>query len=481
MIAGKDIQMKKLLLYLLVATIASSSLLGCGAKQGEKKKEKSSVAVAEDEASDGLISLKKIGTIEDAESEITMSEQGLYIDDEDITILDKLGDDNLKKSYASVSNLYDGYWVVGNGSEDVNSFGLVNEDGRELIPCEAAWITALNGIKGRYLKIYYSTGVTQNEDEALFTQTDRTTALFGSVDNDNSTLYSGYAKIYDLEKETFVEGIEITVDSDLIFPCGDSIISSGAYDAILYDDTGAVIKEFEESVSPSLTDETNGYFIIDDQGTDKVYDDKGNLVIEETENEDCLRLCSSGSVTYIIVWSGGKCGLSDLDGNILIPVEYGLIGQCRDDIVSVRLENRKYQLIDIETGEQVGQPYADYEYVDFGYWRAQSGDKCIYVNKIGEFHELDDYTEEMNIRKGDGATGYQYYIWEDKEYSDSYANANSLTNGIVWVADEENNKGAMETLTGTLLLDLEYSRIQAVDNYIYAYKDGVYDVYEIIK
>ena len=46
--------------------------------------------------------------------------------------------------------------------------------------------------------------------------------------------------------------------------------------------------------------------------------------------------------------------------------------------------------------------------------------------------------------------------------------------------DEESRLYALfDTVTGEQLLDYEYTFMTAVDDYIYAYKDGVYEIYYV--
>lgn len=98
--------------------------------------------------------------------------------------------------------------MVDNGSE--NCVGLYGIDGKKLIDNEAAYIKFVscgNFSSDRFVEVIYSTGVTNDKDECVLFTTDRTLNL--GRPNETDLMYKGYRKIYDLEKESFVDEIEI--------------------------------------------------------------------------------------------------------------------------------------------------------------------------------------------------------------------------------------------------------------------------------
>lgn len=489
--------MRKIISYFLVGTILSTLLIGCATNESNKsnnvavieQEEVKDLEIEEDDESNesANIQLNKIDSFSRKQNEVSIYNGGLILKDGDgVRVLDYMGNDNLGKTYAGAACLYDEYWVVYNGSDDMNSCGLVNIDGTELIPCEAAWISNELWTQGstqepRFILVFYSTGKTENKEEALVYSSEHLTFM-GTPPSD-SVFYTGYAKVFDLQENKFVDGIEVTKDNLDVYACGDSIIELKDGKTYLYDANGKLIDEFDK-ISSTDIDCINGHFVINENDKSVLYACEGNEILSSSTDDYKYNMYGSFDTSeYIEVCKDSKYGISDLNGNLILPIVYNQVYDICNGYVSVKTDNSEYKLICLETGEQVGPTLTSSEYksLDYGYWYSKmEGDGYVYINAEGEVFEDLPYAPGLCIRSGEYGEGYQYYIWKDRDYSFECTQGNDLATGLIWAQNEDGLNGVFETFTGAMLLDYEYSSLKAQDGYVYAYKDGVFDVYEIV-
>ena len=96
-----------------------------------------------------------------------------------------------------------GYIVVSDSKADdknINTCGLVDKNGDQIIPCQYANISMLND---RYAKVITADKETKNKDEALVYYTDRS---FSISPEEGDLMYSGKWEIFDLKNKSLLNG-----------------------------------------------------------------------------------------------------------------------------------------------------------------------------------------------------------------------------------------------------------------------------------
>ena len=214
--------------------------------------------------------LTEIGTIEDPEKNFHFSD-GIYVKEEDnYNLYDYKGKDTGRS--ALDDGFYyglDNYYTVAKEGNYPNIYGLVDYEGAEIIPCEAAIIKALSD---RYLAVTYGTEETSDEDEALFYATSGYgISLVGP--NDDDTLYKGYTQVYDLKNKKMVSNIKSESNTEKLEVFGEDICWSKD-DGVteVYDADGNMIitnKDINDYIEIR-----NGLIELDN----KVYNEKGEEI-----------------------------------------------------------------------------------------------------------------------------------------------------------------------------------------------------------
>ena len=162
-------------------------------------------------------------------------------------------------------------------SSDVNANALVSADGDFLIPFEYAFYTwpgeYHNKTQNRFILAYYGTEETDDDKDYLFYTTEDMIAIGEPGKND--TLYKGYAKIYDIQNQRFVSGLEFEhVDKyDTVNIVGNSILIQNPDEThTLYDADGKKLLDlnsrvdFNENVIIERSETNSGCRVYDDTG-----------------------------------------------------------------------------------------------------------------------------------------------------------------------------------------------------------------------
>ncbi len=378
----------------------------------------------------------------------------------------------IEGSYYSVDDLGNNLLALRNSKEDINSTGLFTKDGEELIPCEAAiieWVANRTGTEaGRFLKVIYGTGETENKDECFFYSTDE---MFSITVGENDTMYTGYAKIYDTVTRSFVGDIQSTNPyMNAIRECGAAVaVEDTERNVTLYDATGKELLKTEKSQGIG-----NGYMLTYDAGQYSVIDDTG--AVRYTTEEYLYDLESSSG--YLNQNQNSNYVVVDKDGKQILPDMYKMVQSENAGYFIVQAVTGEYQVLD-PTGKVLAQNTDYFGQICPGYFYTKVNDKYSLIGPDGVIVEgLESSAYHLLAMKDQDV-----FVLKDKDFTlhldKTYAN--TLADGLISASSDENNKvGVFEVFTGTQLLDYEYRTVEVSGEYLYALKDDTWEVYKIV-
>ena len=372
-----------------------------------------------------------------------------------------------EKQYYAVNDLGNGFYSVSDSDVEINSVGLISLDGLELIPCEAALIEWMNpSMNHRFLLVYYAENVTENEDECLIYSSDRIVSLAPS---DKDIMYTGYAKIYDTQNHNFINGLTITIDNQYYSKaCGNSILISVGNLSQLYGADGTLLMEIT-----GFVDVGNDYFIVSSNGEDKVYDENG---LEICTDKDLNSLNStSGLLTQ---FEDQNCILLDKTGNQILGESFAHIIKETNGFVEVENENGSYELWNLNN-EQIAESETSFFSMNKpGYYYVQQSDGYSLIGPQGVIAEnLEDSPSNACIINENTA-----FVIADRDFSLEFDNHNLNKLGFALISAQDKATGlysVFDLFTGKQLLPYEFDKILSIEGYLYAYKSGNWEVYQV--
>lgn len=425
-------------------------------------------------------SLEKVGDVPaDAGYIRTYSDALINVmNDNSVHMLTPTGEDVLGKNLTDIEYLGNDLYVVRAVSDTINNAGLVTADGEVLIDFEAGligWPRSSYSSTDRFLTVIYTTGETENQDEAIMYATD---SLFSLSPSDEDTLYTGYRRIFDLETGKFVENAENTIgDSYCVTPCGDSFFMEGD-DGVnrLYSADGKVLFETSRYISYI----GNGTFLSTENGNE-VYDDTGKVLFK---SETYLSMLEGPSnYYYYTAPDSDEIVLLDLTGKeagrLAVNSLYTEVGE---NVFRVKDQRGAYQLMDLE-GNVLFDAGAESI--------SDSSDipGCLYYSgsKGFSYYLPDGKTGSCENGYGYSMIGFNadqtaYYCYADQDYTinaGSHAGTGDLP-GTVECGESYDKTGLIDCFTGEKLLEERYSSINKMGSYLAA-EDGETGAWEIYK
>ncbi len=368
---------------------------------------------------------------------------------------------------------------VKNNAKDVNTCGLIDKDGNEIIPCKYASITVLND---RFVRVVTADKETKDEDKAVVYFTDK---MFSLSPSEGDTLYTGKWEVFDTVKKAMVPSVSGTLPTRV---------------------------------------EAKGQFVIykDDQGNENTADAAGKAIT------DGRKILQNGAYVLEI---NGKSGLYATDDTPLFNFdarEFEVSNYYEPYYVGTKRDsnyNSSYLLLN-DKGEKVSAEFSDYlseVTPDF-----VLSDECIYkldgtkaftdryttlkfdkaFQDVYSAHKDDLYTifdKSGNVlftgdKEKDKFDGYDFYMYQKDSSGNSYYNFKDKAFNIQgyqlgdWFIKQSagNVYDLIETRTGTKLLDSSYGRYETVvsnigkTQYIYAFNSvngqvakGDFDIFSV--
>lgn len=370
---------------------------------------------------------------------------------------------------------YDNYFIAtisenqdGTDIEDLNCYGVVDVDGKELVPMEYASISELNE---RYIRVCEVTEETDDEDEALAYASDDWLSF--SPDEDD-TLYKGNWYIYDAVTGKRLNGVTGT-KSYFIFANGNIL------NYMTDDEEDVYINEKGEELPERACAFQGGYYTLTEDGEGTVYNSDGESVFHY-DPDGFVPYTSSGDYIIASKWKDGSTAyvFMDLKGDI-VSAEFSESPRLYGDLI---YSGKK--LYDFDGKEVISGTYGDL-YYDSVFEKAvllRNDDEYTMIQKDGTILWTGS-GDDTNIgtynfsfqRKNDE----MYYCFADADYTlDGYGFG-------FWLIQSRNENrlyDVIDTISGQTLLQgyRDYDKIQTGNQvlYVYAHKsDGGMDIYTI--
>ena len=361
-------------------------------------------------------------------------------------------------------------------TEDVNRSALVSADGKVLVPFECAffeWPGAYhNKTQNRYILAFYGTEETDNQDEMLFYTTDDYIAVGGPGKDD--TMYKGYVKIFDIQENRFVEGLQFEqIDKyDTVNIVGNSLLIQNADKTYtLYDADGKKIldlsdrSDFNSSVIIERSETGSGSRVFDENGTE-IYKSEGRLsTFSSTSN-------------YLYVYDSGKYTVFDSHGKQVLDTPFDYITSESFDIYKIR-EDDAYVLYDA-AGKELGRTEGSCDEIGYGRYVLETGVKTYTMTgpsgTLAEGLKEESYgtiyTNEGSIACYNDGTGFLAY--------DDNASYRVYNNCLLYVDPGNGDSPALyDMYSGKKLLDDGFSYASNLgDRIVLEYRNGSSKTYK---
>jgi len=176
----------------------------------------------------------------------------------------------------------------------------------------------ISKLSDRYYYVIYVTEETEIEDNAFIYFTARTEPDTPEAED---TLYMGYAKVYDLEKSAFVDGVEVIDAASDVVMSGETLcveISRNCYDLHLADGTVIAAVENLYPGSNGLVQKAEKNCVVYDSEFNKITHVVGVSPIAASEN--------TYSTDYFAVRNAENLiGVVDLNGEEVLPCAFSRI------------------------------------------------------------------------------------------------------------------------------------------------------------
>jgi len=483
--------MKKIKLLSLCLTLLMVFALfaGCGKTEptagktdnGKVESEKSNVATDKNENAyndfpQGL-KAEKIGSIS-VDSLYTTSTGGLYYRDANgkYGIMDYEGNNDTGANYTRCEAIGNNFQVTTSTAEitddaaNLNRFGLVDVNGKEIIPMKFAGFKSLND---RYVQAIEVTEKTDNEDEAIFYVTSQ---MFSLTPGEDDILFKGKWQVYDLTTGKPVEGVAGTNKYAII-----------VYEDVIkyYTDERAevVVNSKGEAIPEDAVVFDNGCYSIDKDNVITVYDSDNNKLFECGSDDYKPRSFNDGYYTasknvdnefkYVLLNDKGEVVSAEYPKS---PYVYGELVHCDNKVYdfegkividgtfeSVYLDKHFEKIWFLKTGSDVTMIKKDGTVI----YKGTEKDN-LYIDKTSYFlisNKIDDKTK--------------YYSLKDKDFT---LEGNSLAPWLVKKYEDDSSVSVYDTISGEKIISgySDYSAASVFGSAIYVYarnEDDTKDVY----
>jgi len=304
-------------------------------------------------------------------------------------------------------------------------FGLIDFNGKELLPAEYDEITGLKGIAN-----------------SIIIKKDGKVGLVN--DNGSVIIEPKYTAIMNLGN-TYKEGY-ITINED-----GKYGITSTTKKQILEN-------KYEEIAQIYLKD----YYLVKEQGKQKLIDSKGNIIIEEGFNE--IKTATSNGVIFV---KDGLYGEINSSGEVVIEAKYQDLKEVEDGIYIAK-QNDKYGIIDQNQMEKIPFDYTGITYnkeanlylAEDSEYKTSIIDDKFNVKITGILSEMNVAKSYIRMRVGEE---YKYYNLKGQEKS----NKDILKDNTIFLS-KKNGKYGFVDKKGNIVVDYIYDDATEQNEYGYA-------------
>ncbi len=473
----------RLIALFLVAVMSLTSLAACSKDANDDTTENDSTEEEKKvvESKEGL-SVEKVGTFPHKNATVRLYNGGVIYSNDNtkygITSFDGTKDSGAIYAYCSYAPYTDNYFIVSTKDpdtvktvSDINCCGLVDVNGNVLIPEEYALIKVLNE---RYVRVCKAEAATDDPYETLIYCPIGGYFQFLPDDNDS---FTGTWYIYDVIKGEKVDGATGTQSN--------GYAAYGNYVVFTTDDGKHIQVNHNGNVIDAYIHSNGAYEITDtDKNVTTVYDSNDSELFTYNRDEMQLMLWRDKAECFHMRNGYGDDGvqfLVDINGNT-VTAEFSVIQEATPEYLLV--DDGK--LCDYEGNQVIEGSFTDLIYDTYlrQNWIAYNDEEYVVFDIEGNvLYRGTDIADQsfydgcrFYIKKEENDTTL-YYNYGDKSFSiEGYDFA-------PWIVENYPEKKLVETRTGkTIIKDYEYYYYENFsDNtmYIYAKKDGVYDIYRV--
>ena len=310
----------------------------------------------------------------------------------------------------SIKTVTPGYYALYKYDSGVNRVALYAEDGTELIPFEAAMIEAQFTTyylvptswlsEARYLRVVYAKEVTDNEDEAVYEDTD----AYYWFDGEDA-YYKGYYKLYDTVERRFVPDFSATNPDNYCLQVGNELFvyTDEQGKSTVYNADGKSVMD----VTDRAVELGNGCFVVD---YSTVYDNNGAMLYKFQDTTVSV-LGDSGK------FLGGASAVFDMYGNKLFDHDPSLLIITESGGFFSGSTATEGMLLDAQ-GNVVYKSDSAYSpiYKGFGVWMFSSADadaKSFYYMVNGSVVESNSRSSYNMANLGSGNTSLTPWLRPD--------------------------------------------------------------------
>ena len=373
-----------------------------------------------------------------------------------------------------MNKISDGLYTVAGYEENVNVWGLINDNDETLIPCEAAKVESLSD---RYVKVLYATKQTKKEEDCFIYTTD---SYFSLNPDEDSVMYKGYCKVYDVETKSFVDGIKITSSAvtNSLKACGDNIYLKDEKNIHYFiNNSGKTVYQTTDSIT-ILGDTFSQY----SSNVYKVCDQDGKQLFTCVKHPMDIR----NSGYYYYSNEEGQLVIVNNSGNQVLTGDYEIAYEYHDGIF--KLSKGDYYYLVKEDGTVVAKEKDSISFIGNGYWDVIIKEDDEYKHKIYSANGLIvegvdtvDSVSELCYYQNDETYDKSILILSTGKTIDIKSNGIiPLTTGLAAVqSDETGLYNIIDLVSGQTLQDYTYEDVKSCGNYLYGYKDRKWTVMEV--
>ena len=314
-----------------------------------------------------------------------------------------------------------------------DKYGLIDLNGKLILPCEYDEITALEGIENSLI-------ITKDGKKGLVNDS-------GSI-----IIEPLYTEIINLG-ETYKEGY-ITIDEQ------------GKYGLISTTKKQILENKFDEIKQIYL----NNYYIVKENGTEKLINSASETIIDNITYE-----IQSASTRGFIIKENELYGEIDTSGETLIELKYQDLKEIYEGIYIAK-QNDKYGIIDIDENTKIPFEYIGITYNDKANlfiaedqdYNTSIFDKDYNKKVEGVLVELNTDKSYIRMRIGDE---YKYYNFNCEEKT----NIEILTNNTLFLSKKDGKYGYVDK-NGNVVVDYIYDDATEQNEYgfVAVKKDGLW-------
>ena len=375
--------------------------------------------------------------------------------------------------------------------------GIVSLTKGMLVKPEATLIEPASCKDGepRFMLVAYATEKTQSEDDGFLSvsKTGYTSFYSPYLPKDDYATFDGYALVYDLEAQAFVDGVKIEHSDAHVDDLGNSFLVENIKAQpnsrnALYDPSGKELWSGDGSVyagahSFCFNDQASTYLssIIDAIGTTRY-----------TTESSLYPLNGSSDLYAVHTYSNGDQSIIDTEGTIVFECAKSRPLAEADGMYEIQGENYSDPIRILDTagrpiceGSNLACVLPGYATINSGKMRfydlysLYSGGELLVSNLYGANAQklvLDDGNQNDYNRW----SPRYYYVFADHACTRKLAACDTLDIALVSAKpDDGEQKGVYDLFTGEAIIPARYDQITKAGDFIFAHANDTWDVYRV--